>query len=117
MPEKLLQTDHNAISGLSGLIGLGVSSLGALGIVIFKWVLKRQDDKDKENTGLKKDNEDEYRKTVAGVLETQWRKFDGLRKEFDDMRCEFAALQARFEDLQQAHIRMSCGKMISKKGD
>jgi uncharacterized protein HemX len=121
MPEKTILENPHSVSSITGIISLGISSVGALALVIFKWVMKKKDDQEKENKDLKKENETQHRAEFEKSLQAQWIKVDAyvekmivLSGKIERLEGRFEDLQRAFEKLQQSHFEQCCKNMANQ---
>jgi len=111
MPDKMLQNDSSFISHYVGLIGVGISFVGGIGGFIVRWFLKKKEKLEDELEKQKASEELAHRESIEKSLESIWKRVDEMKLTLTEHGEKLAALGGRFEDLQLAHLKMTCEGM------
>lgn len=112
MPEKQVMQSSISISHYVGLIGSVLGVIGTLIGIKIKSIIKKDEQQQEEINRQKKTNEEEYRKKIEEALTTIWKRIDECKAKVDKLGEQLACLEGRFEDLQRAHLRLTCQKLM-----
>ena len=111
MPDKILQSDSFSLSHYVGIIGVGISFVGGIGGFIVRWFLKKKEKLEDELEKQKASEELAHRESIEKSLESIWKRVDEMKLTLTEHGEKLAALGGRFEDLQLAHLKMTCDGM------